>query len=148
MKTLFAVSNDAGVPDRDEREEALGASKDAPQVPDGVVRVALLKGQDQLRVEQIMAGLTRDGRDAGEELGVEGDARRLQAEVIAASDGGGRLYPRDSLGCCHVPCPVISVSLPSLPRCQARRVAARGLGPRGFVLLKPPSAVDALRRPR
>ncbi|MGE3957759.1 MAG: hypothetical protein AB7H96_13650 [Vicinamibacterales bacterium] len=82
VQPVVAVANDAGVTDRHEREEALGAPHHAAELVDGVVGVAPLECPDHPRVERVVAGPVGDVRDAREELAVEGDAGRLHAEVV------------------------------------------------------------------
>lgn len=65
VQPVVAVSHDASVTDRDEREEALGAPKDAAELVDGMVGVAPLEGPNYPRVERVVAGANRDVGDAG-----------------------------------------------------------------------------------
>src|SRR5262245_23046730 len=88
------------MPDRDEREEAFGASKDTPELVDGVVGVAALEGPNHPRVERVVASPVGDVRDARQELAVERDTGRLHTEVVEASDRLGWLHPRDCLEWC------------------------------------------------
>lgn len=81
VQPIVSVADDAGVTDRDEREEALGAPQHAAELVDGVVGVAPLECPDHPRAERVVAGPVGDACNA-RELALQRYAGRLHAEVV------------------------------------------------------------------
>ena len=67
-------------------QQALGTTQYSAEGLLGAIFVTTLEGPDQPRVERIVPGAIGDVGDAGQELAVERDARRLDPKVIEATD--------------------------------------------------------------
>src|SRR5690606_1814611 len=144
VQPVIAVAHDTGVTNRDESEEALGATQHPPELVDRVVGVTALEGPDHPRIKRVVAGAIRDVSNAGKELSVERNARRLDTEVIEATDRFRRLHPCDGVSFGHLtvpsayscsPSPVLTIEMAT----PASEAGAQNLSERRRHELRRPS---------